>query len=99
MNIEQGILNNEGSKSLNMTILGSGLAGSLLSILLAQQGHRVQVYEKRDDPRRSENEGGRSINLALSYRGWQALEAAGAAQRRRRASHRHARPDDAQPGE
>ena len=59
-----------------ITILGSGLAGSLLSILLARQGHTVRVYEKRSDPRRREGGGGRSINLALSRRGWQALEAA-----------------------
>ena len=61
----------------NIIILGSGLAGSLLSVLLAQQGHRVRIYEKRPDPRRQENDGGRSINLALSQRGWKALEAAG----------------------
>ena len=60
-----------------MIILGSGLAGSLLSILLARQGHSVQVYEKRSDPRQQEDAGGRSINLALSRRGWRALEAAG----------------------
>ena len=60
----------------NIVILGSGLAGSLLSVLLAQQGYNVQVYEKRSDPRTAEDEGGRSINLALSRRGWRALEAA-----------------------
>ncbi len=61
----------------NIIILGSGLAGSLLSILLARQGYAVQVYEKRGDPRRQEAAGGRSINLALSWRGWKALTAAG----------------------
>lgn len=61
----------------SILILGSGLAGSLLSILLAQQGYAVQVYEKRSDPRTAEAEGGRSINLALSRRGWRALEGAG----------------------
>ena len=61
----------------DIIILGSGLAGSLLSILLAQRGYAVQVYEKRGDPRRQEAAGGRSINLALSRRGWKALEAAG----------------------
>ena len=61
----------------NIVILGSGLAGSLLSILLAKQGYAVQVYEKRGDPRTQEAAGGRSINLALSRRGWRALEAAG----------------------
>ena len=61
----------------DIVILGSGLAGSLLSILLARQGYAVQVYEKRSDPRTAEAQGGRSINLALSRRGWHALEAAG----------------------
>ncbi len=61
----------------DIIILGSGLAGSLLSILLARQGYAVQVYEKRGDPRSQEAAGGRSINLALSRRGWRALEAAG----------------------
>ena len=61
----------------NIVILGSGLAGSLLSILLVRQGYSVQVYEKRGDPRKEKDDGGRSINLALSRRGWKALEAAG----------------------
>ena len=61
----------------DIIILGSGLAGSLLSILLAKQGYGVQVYEKRSDPRTQAPAGGRSINLALSRRGWKALEAAG----------------------
>ena len=60
-----------------ITLIGSGLAGSLLAILLAQKGNRVNVYEKRPDPRLSEAEGGRSINLALSHRGWKALKKAG----------------------
>ncbi len=65
------------NEGLSVNILGSGLAGSLLSILLAQQGHAVRVYEKRSDPRGEAAAGGRSINLALSRRGWHALEAAG----------------------
>ncbi len=78
----------------NIVILGSGLAGSLLSILLAQQGYTVQVYEKRRDPRTAEAEGGRSINLALSQRGWRALEAAGLARTRTAAGYRYARAGD-----
>ena len=65
---------------LSVSILGGGLAGSLLSILLAQQGHRVQLFEKRLDPRQNATVSGRSINLALSYRGWQALKKAGVAE-------------------
>ncbi|MEM9829580.1 MAG: NAD(P)/FAD-dependent oxidoreductase [Bacteroidota bacterium] len=61
----------------NITILGAGLSGALLSALLAQQGYRVQLFEKRADPRKFGLEEGRSINLALSHRGWSALEQAG----------------------
>ncbi|HET6632747.1 MAG TPA: NAD(P)/FAD-dependent oxidoreductase [Rhodanobacteraceae bacterium] len=62
------------------TIVGAGLVGSLLATLLAQAGCRVQVYEKRPDPRRAGFAGGRSINLALSERGIQALRGAGLAE-------------------
>ncbi len=65
------------NQSTSINILGAGLAGSLLSLLLAQQGYQVSVYEKRSDPRRKEAEEGRSINLALSLRGWEALRKAG----------------------
>lgn len=37
----------------------------------------MKVYEKRGDMRKEKIEGGRSINLALSSRGFQALEMVG----------------------
>ncbi len=58
-------------------IVGNGLAGSLLAVLLAREGWRVSVYERRGDPRAMGYQGGRSINLALSVRGLTALAAAG----------------------
>lgn len=58
-------------------IAGAGLAGTLLAILLVQKGHKVTVFEKRPDPRITGLEGGRSINLALAYRGLHALRVAG----------------------
>ena len=58
-------------------IAGAGLAGSLLAIMLVQKGHIVKVYEKRPDPRKAGMEGGRSINLALAYRGLYVLQQAG----------------------
>ncbi len=61
-------------------IVGAGLCGSLLGISLARKGYKVTVFEKRKDPRREEMESGRSINLALSDRGLQALERMGMAQ-------------------
>ncbi len=58
-------------------MIGAGLAGSLLAILLARQGWRITVYERRGDPRIAEYESGRSINLALAERGRNALRQAG----------------------
>ena len=57
-------------------IIGSGLCGPLLAIYLAQRNYRVKLYEKRRDLRVSEISAGRSINLALSHRGIQALKSA-----------------------
>jgi kynurenine 3-monooxygenase len=59
--------------------MGAGLVGSLLSLYLARRGHPVQVFERRADPRRVGFQEGRSINLALSDRGWRALEGVGVA--------------------
>ena len=61
----------------HITIVGAGLAGALLATLLAQRGWKVDVYEKRSDPRVQGYGGGRSINLALAERGRHALRMAG----------------------
>jgi kynurenine 3-monooxygenase len=58
-------------------IAGSGLVGSLLSIFLAKRGYNVKVYERRPDLRTSNSYQGKSINLALSDRGWRALKKIG----------------------
>jgi len=68
----------------NIAIVGAGLCGSLLGVSLAQRGFNVSVYEKRQDPRTKEMESGRSINLALSDRGFQALERLGLANQARK---------------
>jgi kynurenine 3-monooxygenase len=60
-----------------ITILGSGLVGSLLAIYLAKRGYQVDIYERRPDMRKNRVAAGRSINLALSERGWTALEQVG----------------------
>ncbi|HTT85373.1 MAG TPA: NAD(P)/FAD-dependent oxidoreductase, partial [Rhizomicrobium sp.] len=64
----------------DVTIVGAGLAGTLLACALARAGRRVDVYEKRSDPRRRQPEQGRSINLALSLRGIDALGEIGLAE-------------------
>jgi kynurenine 3-monooxygenase len=65
--------------SKEIAIAGAGLVGSLLAAWLAKEGHRVTVYERRPDLRKAAISAGRSINLALSDRGWRALEGVGAA--------------------
>ena len=63
-----------------VAIVGAGLTGPLLAIFLARRGHQVTLYERRPDPRRADLDAGRSINLALSVRGIDALERAGLAE-------------------
>ena len=61
----------------NISIVGAGLVGSLQAIMMAKKGFDVKVFERRPDLRKAKNIGGRSINLALSDRGWKALKLAG----------------------
>ncbi len=61
------------------TIVGSGLGGALMACYLGQTGRRVDLYEKRPDPRAGDPERGRSINLAISVRGIRALRDVGLA--------------------
>ena len=56
----------------NIAIIGSGLVGSLLAIYLRRLGHIITVFDRRPDIRNIEFSG-RSINLAMSNRGWNAL--------------------------
>ncbi len=60
-----------------MTIMGAGLSGALLAARLADLGYRVDLYERRPDPRKAGADSGRSINLALSTRGLAALHEIG----------------------
>lgn len=64
-------------KPRTITIVGAGLAGSLMAILLARRGHPVRLLERRPDLRTHALSAGRSINLALADRGIHALQAAG----------------------
>jgi kynurenine 3-monooxygenase len=63
-------------KSQKIAIVGSGLVGSLLAIFLKKEGHTVHIYDRSPDIR-TINFSGRSINLAMSHRGWKALDEAG----------------------
>ena len=62
-----------------VTIVGSGLAGTLMACYLGHSRVAVDLYEKRPDPRRGDTDRGRSINLALSVRGLHALGEVGLA--------------------
>lgn len=61
----------------SVTILGAGLVGSLLAVLMRKRGYEVTVYERRPDMRAANMSAGKSINLAMSARGWKALDLAG----------------------
>lgn len=58
-------------------VIGSGLAGTLMALYLAQNHYQVKLYERRPDMRRVSLPAGRSINLALSARGLHALDEVG----------------------
>ncbi|MFI5150322.1 MAG: FAD-dependent oxidoreductase [Bacteroidia bacterium] len=62
-----------------VSIIGAGLVGSLLSIYLAKRGYKVHIYERRPDMRKKKISAGKSINLALSDRGWKGLQGVGIA--------------------
>jgi len=64
-------------KTEHQAVIGAGLVGSLWALILANKGYKVTLYDRRPDPRLNTIDGGRSINLALSDRGWKALKIAG----------------------
>ncbi|KAJ1547241.1 kynurenine 3-monooxygenase, mitochondrial precursor, partial [Cladochytrium tenue] len=72
-------------KPFTVAIVGAGLVGSLSALYFARRGWHVNIYDSRQDPRldapsTSAPTGGRSINLALSFRGISALRDVGAHQ-------------------
>lgn len=62
-----------------INIIGGGLSGSLMAVYLARRGFDVHLYERRPDMRNNKISAGRSINLALSVRGINALQRVGLA--------------------
>ena len=59
------------------TIVGAGLVGSLWAVYLAKAGYKVTIVEMRSDLRKADISAGKSINLALSHRGWKAFKTVG----------------------
>ena len=64
-------------RSKHVSILGAGQCGTLLAIMFARRGFSIELYERNSDPRGDAAAAGRSINLALAARGFNALEKAG----------------------
>ncbi len=58
-------------------IIGAGLVGPLMAVYLARKGFDVTLHERRSDMRKTKISAGRSINLALTARGIQALDEVG----------------------
>jgi len=61
----------------NIAVVGAGLVGSLVSIFLVKRGYSVTLFERRPDLRKKSISAGKSINLALSNRGWLPLAQVG----------------------
>ncbi|GAB4495611.1 MAG: NAD(P)/FAD-dependent oxidoreductase [Saprospiraceae bacterium] len=70
-------MNSTTTSQQKVIVVGAGLVGSLWAVFLARRGYQVEVYERRPDMRAAGYQGGRSINLAMSERGWKAVEQAG----------------------
>ena len=62
---------------MKTAVIGGGLVGSLQALFLSKCGYKVELYESRADIRKDRHYGGRSINLALSVRGREALKIVG----------------------
>ncbi|XP_069463749.1 kynurenine 3-monooxygenase isoform X2 [Ambystoma mexicanum] len=60
-----------------VAVVGGGLVGALNACFFAKKGFTVDLFEAREDIRKAKIVSGRSINLALSHRGLQALQAVG----------------------
>lgn len=58
-----------------VAIVGGGLVGCYMSLLLAQQGTRVDIYEQRSEL--VSKSYGRTINLIINQRGIDSLKQVG----------------------
>jgi kynurenine 3-monooxygenase len=72
-----GVATHGEGRAERVLVAGAGLGGSLMAIYLARAGYRVEIFERRGDPRRAEAGRGRSINLAISTRGLESLRGVG----------------------
>jgi kynurenine 3-monooxygenase len=70
-------MNKQQQQTRTAIIIGAGLVGSLWAVYLSKAGYAVTIYERRKDLRKTKMSAGRSINLAMSYRGWKGLDDVG----------------------
>lgn len=61
----------------SIMVNGAGPVGALLAVMLARRGYQIDLFESRPDSRKTSIYQGKSINLALSDRGWKALKSVG----------------------
>ena len=61
------------SSKKHISLIGAGLSGPVMAQYLLNQNYRLDIYERRSDMRIESQSAGRSINLALSKRGIEAL--------------------------
>ncbi|KAK3595984.1 hypothetical protein CHS0354_032499 [Potamilus streckersoni] len=64
----------EEMRKKRVAVIGGGLVGALNACYFSRRKYKVDVYEMRSDIRKVEVVRGRSINLALSVRGREALK-------------------------
>ncbi|CAL1546667.1 unnamed protein product [Lymnaea stagnalis] len=67
----------QSQRKKHVAVCGGGLVGALNACYMAKRGFKVDLYEMRPDIRTLEVVKGRSINLALSCRGREALRRVG----------------------
>ena len=60
-----------------MVVIGAGPGGSTAAILLARRGYKVDVYERRPQPKQDPIDLKRTYISALSERGLKPMRAAG----------------------
>lgn len=65
------------SQAKRVIVVGAGMCGPLMAVYLARRGHRVEIYERRGDPRDASTQKGRSIKMTLAEKGLHALRAVG----------------------
>ena len=62
------------NRDCKVNVIGAGLTGPLLASFLNKAGYKVKLFERTKDFRKTKVYSGRSINLALSERGINALK-------------------------